>query len=179
MYTDDFRFKHYGLSCDQLTMLIPWNARLLHTYHNVHLGDESFSAIVLEPWGRVLSADEYKAVHLGQPANIIERKRRRHPAFAHCSWQRSHLPLKSRTNTFKMSAAAVIVDVISGHLVIDEPDSELPRIEREFLLVGNGAYVDEKEFNQLEYVGCWAGNNGAKVLLEIFEIRTGALSLIG
>lgn len=174
MRTDDFCFKHYTLACDQLTMLIPWDARLLHTYHNVHLGEDSFSAVVFEPWGRILRADDYKSVLLGSPSNIIAPKRARHPAFANHSWHRSHCPLPSRSNVFSMSPAAVVADVICGHLVIEEPDCDLPRIEREFLLVGHGSHMSEKEFSRLEYVGCWSGNNGAKVLLEIFEVRPGA-----
>jgi hypothetical protein len=174
MHTDDFRFKHYSLSCDQLTMLIPWDARLLHTYHNVHQGEDGFSAIVLEPWGRILKADDYKAVLLGTPVNIIATKRLRHPAFFDQPWHRSSYPLNSGSNVFRMSPAAVIADVICGHLVVEEPDCDLPRIEREFLLVGHGAYISEKQFARLEYVGCWTGNNGAKVLLEIFEVRPGA-----
>ena len=174
MHTDEFRFKHYSLSSEQLTMLIPWDARLLHTYHNVHQGEDSFSAVVFEPWGRIVKVDDYKAVLLGAPANIIAAKRTRDPAFSDQSWHRSCYPLNSGSNIFIMSPAAVVVDMICGHLVVEEPDCDLPRIQREFLLVGHAAYVSEKQFARLQYVGCWSGNNGAKVLLEIFEVRPGA-----
>lgn len=174
MHSDDFRVKHYSLCNDQRTMLIPWAARLLHTYHNVHLNGDTFSAAVLEPWGVTFHADDFKSIILGEPANIVACKRLRHSALTDLAWSRSHHKLLSGSNTLTMSPAAVIVDVIGCHLVIEEPECDLPRIEREFLLVGHGAYLSEKEFARLDYVGCWAGNNGAKVLLEIFEVRPGA-----
>jgi hypothetical protein len=73
-----------------------------------------------------------------------------------------------------MSSAAAVANVICGHLVVEEPECDLPCIERQFFLVGHAAYVSEKQFSRLQYVGCWSGNNGAKVLLEIFEVRPGA-----